>query len=657
MDTTYKDKIEQADVVSFDIFDTVLIRKVARPTDVFRIVQEYFNAVSPHFITADFAKLRVDAEIEAYKTINPNADIDAIYGIIARRGNYNEAFIEALKRAELDVESILLEPNAAGVKLYKQAREAGKQVVFISDMYLKKSFVKQLLKKNGFDEWDELIVSAEDGVAKHDGTAYARLFTLFPDSNYLHVGDNEHSDIHWAQAYGIDTIHLEQNLKKMSYETQPVSQTAQGGMLYRSSLQSSYSIEDTQHSMITGIIAGKIAAGGLATHAESIGYSIFGPLLLGYVQWLHTQANTDGVDELYFLARDGAIMQRAYDEYWRERALPSHYLLASRRLYNLPKLTGAFAPEDITFLTSTDYPLLVSDYIGRLGLETNEPRVRTVLQQLGLEPETRIDTSLLQQRMKAAFMLLADVVRELAHKERTLLLDYFREEGLKQGMGRNKAIVDVGWNGSMQRSLNTLLKSEFTGYYFGIHDNEVTIPMGNAMGAFLDRRNDLTKEQAILTRGAVEVMEYFFTNPAQQSVVGLKKHGKEYVAVTAEEDRDETMLQNLREIQASAVDFISDFRKCTAQLPEAARKISLDVSIRNAVHMYYHPNDGAATVIGLVAHSHSIGVPARFIGSPIHDRGYYLKHRDALQKEYDIAYWKPGFIKNAAMKGIPFELS
>ena len=57
--------------------------------------------------------------------------------------------------------------------------------------------------------------------------------------------------------------------------------------------------------------------------AYAVGYGAFGPALLGFVQWLHRTATEQDRDHLYFLARDGHVMQRAYEAYWGEQALPT----------------------------------------------------------------------------------------------------------------------------------------------------------------------------------------------------------------------------------------------------------------------------------------------------------------------------------------------
>ena len=58
--SSLKENIDKHAVISFDVFDTLLIRKVAEPHDVFRLVEQNLNQVG-------FARERIEAEELARK--------------------------------------------------------------------------------------------------------------------------------------------------------------------------------------------------------------------------------------------------------------------------------------------------------------------------------------------------------------------------------------------------------------------------------------------------------------------------------------------------------------------------------------------------------------------------------------------------------------
>lgn len=69
--------IKNRKVVSFDIFDTLLIRPFLRPTDIFRYIEIEYSI-------AGFAEERVFAERRARATIGKReVTLDDIYGCIS----------------------------------------------------------------------------------------------------------------------------------------------------------------------------------------------------------------------------------------------------------------------------------------------------------------------------------------------------------------------------------------------------------------------------------------------------------------------------------------------------------------------------------------------------------------------------------------------
>ena len=93
--------IDKCDVVSFDIFDTLIFRNIYEPTDIFKILENY--AVDKYNIY-DFYNIRVESEKES--RINENnfeSNYDEIYNIIFKKiGKKN--IVSDLKRKELELE-------------------------------------------------------------------------------------------------------------------------------------------------------------------------------------------------------------------------------------------------------------------------------------------------------------------------------------------------------------------------------------------------------------------------------------------------------------------------------------------------------------------------------------------------------------------------
>lgn len=645
------EEILAADVISFDVFDTLLWRNVGKPTDAFRIVQEYVNDKTTVQLTADFPLDRVEAEREAYQRYGLEATFDQIYETFSDLYGYTGEYLEIIKQAELYVENTLLRANPVALSMYRTALREEKKVYVVSDMYLPKAFIREALRRNGIKKWAKLIVSSHDKLAKHDGTAFALMVRENPGARIIHVGDNDQSDIRQAAAFGIKTVYTEKALDLISYESSDhIAQTARGSKLHEFVREGRNSLDDTRQSIVAALVAQRIVCESFSADAEIIGYSTAGPMLLGYVQWLHATAQANGTKELFFLARDGAIMQKAYNDYYGDNAIANKYIYASRRLYNFANIQGRLKQRDLDFLTASDADMKIGQFLDRFDITWTNPDVETALRSLELTTDSVIaknDNS----KLRALFVLIEPLVLESAATSRKVVKGYLSENGL---MRPNVAVVDIGWHGTMQESIMELTGNKTTiGLYFGINNSPAT-RNNQTMLAYLDERKqeDLFSYSQYIKR-SIEVIEYLFSNPSQRSIVGLSKKGKQYQpAFSRSSDLEEGERQCLRSIQAAARRFVKDYRDATQGFSTSIINVGREISLRALGYMLGEPSSQQASLLGAIKHEFAQGVASRPIGMPLRGRSYYANHPLALRQEYDITYWKPGFVKNASAMGL-----
>ena len=164
-----KKVIDDCDVISFDIFDTLLLRPYYEPHDVFRHLERLNDAPG-------FYESRKNAEAVARQVYSEKEDIcfSQIYEFI-------EDKYKSLKEKELDLESKILFQNQFMKEIYDYCLEKGKKVIIVSDMYLSKDFLENVLKRNGYTGFEKLFVSSEFGKMKYSGN----LFRVF-----MHVCGN-----------------------------------------------------------------------------------------------------------------------------------------------------------------------------------------------------------------------------------------------------------------------------------------------------------------------------------------------------------------------------------------------------------------------------------------------------------------------------------
>ena len=252
-------------VVAFDVFDTLIKRDVARPTDLFDL------------LGADFAKVRTQAEAEVRAAKSGEVTLAEIYARPCLAG-YDPA-------AERTAEIACAVPNLPVLKAARALHAQGKRLYYISDMYLPKAQLDAMLAKCGYDFFDGGFVSADYGVQKRSGKLFGFFLqkTRTKASNMLFIGDSWRADIAGAALAGIHAWHL---------PTQEVPR------------------ENLAAGAVAAFTANRLP--GIQTEAERLGFATLGPLAVAYCQWLHAQAQQHPNAKIYFLARDMYLMRQVY---------------------------------------------------------------------------------------------------------------------------------------------------------------------------------------------------------------------------------------------------------------------------------------------------------------------------------------------------------
>ncbi|SDB30131.1 hypothetical protein [Eubacterium oxidoreducens] len=205
------------------------------------------------------------------------------------------------------------------------------------------------------------------------------------------------------------------------------------------------------------------------------------PPLIEYVLWVLKEALEDGIERLYFLARDAYPMYLAAQEITKGLKLPieCRYLRVSRYALRMPEyhLVGEACLERI-FLSGINVTL--KQILLRANLSEDE-MVR-VAKQIGSEK------NLEQILNRREILELKECVREKCRQGECDLLDliydkskaaykqamgYLTQEGLLEDV--RWGVVDSGWVGTIQKSLYHLLRTRkdeliVRGYYFGLYE-------------------------------------------------------------------------------------------------------------------------------------------------------------------------------------------
>lgn len=288
---SFVETLSQYDVVSFDVFDTLIFRPFSSPTDLFYFLGDRLGLL-------DVRRIRVEQEASARRDC------------FEEKGHYEVTFEEIWNRMEREIgipaeRGMLLErelesefcyANPFLLQVFEALRARGKRIICISDMYLPRAFLRELLEKNGYTGTEKLYVSCEHGRSKAKGDLYRLVREEFPQgTTFIHVGDNEQSDVKMAQKCGF-AVKYYPNVNKQSQSFRPYDMSPVIGGAYR------------------GIVNNRLYRGGSACSPEyEYGFIYGGLFVLGYCHFIHEYCCRNGVEKLLFLSRDGNILKEVYD--------------------------------------------------------------------------------------------------------------------------------------------------------------------------------------------------------------------------------------------------------------------------------------------------------------------------------------------------------
>ncbi len=288
------EEIDKYDCISFDVFDTLITRRVLTPRDLFDLLP-----LIPK-------EKRTQSEVILYSR-HSDPTLEQIYAHMAEMGYIGAEDVEPLAEEELRGEIDNAVVRKTVLSAMKYARSSGKKVFLTSDMYLFGDMIRKILDNFNITDYDELLVSCDHKASKEDKKLYDVLRTKAHSNSILHIGDNLITDIENAKEMGISTFYV-----KNGYD-----------MLAESS--ASY-LFDCVHNRKDRFYLGSFVSEALndpfslgKSHGKMriddyrvIALYIF-PITYNYVSYvIDKSANYDGI---LFASRDGYFVKRMYDLY------------------------------------------------------------------------------------------------------------------------------------------------------------------------------------------------------------------------------------------------------------------------------------------------------------------------------------------------------
>ncbi|WP_419174966.1 HAD family hydrolase [Desulfosediminicola sp.] len=453
-------------VVSFDLFDTLVIRRLHDPDLVKKPVARYISELALSLgirITArEVQQLRDMIESRhRQETGKCFDDQEACYPKfmsellqIVTGESQTDDLLARVTRFELGMEQQMIIPRMEIVNWLRELAAEGKRVLVVSDIYLPSDHLKTLVRRAGFlDSVEEVISSADTFLAKASGKAYQYIADKFEldRTGWLHVGDNPISDGLRPTEFGIEAMVLKDAAERRRKSIVKRYINYSKGMPF-------WRGRALQQLMLPHEGENREQP---ALYRE--GYSFLAPIIGGFLQHIAERCLEQSITKIFFLSREGYTFKK----FW-EKAIPSlypqgglpeiEYLYVSRmalasascsnqgltktnaRIAFLPKGNRDF--NDICRI----FKLKGEGFLPHLEKYNLQPDDCLSFQHSGYDPE-------IEQRF---FKMLEDAEFQAEVKGQTrssgqAMLRYFEDVGFFEH--NNIALVDIGWLGTIQRFL------------------------------------------------------------------------------------------------------------------------------------------------------------------------------------------------------------
>lgn len=213
--------LESIEVLSFDVFDTLLLRnekyELHRFLEISELVHAALEARDINSLSIwDIYAARLVSFRTCYRTVDPvhtvrEGKLIDVLTLMAKLLDIDSSIVPELVRIELMYERENLQVNPLLKVFLNHPVIRTKAIIFISDMYLSTQQIGELVQPFYADlQFFRSYSSASIGSTKSSGLLYeyAVKDLKISRSCILHMGDNFYADVEHAKKRGLKAIHL-----------------------------------------------------------------------------------------------------------------------------------------------------------------------------------------------------------------------------------------------------------------------------------------------------------------------------------------------------------------------------------------------------------------------------------------------------------------
>ena len=653
-------------LLSVDIWDTVLRRK-CHPDEVkvrlsSYLISKYGSYIQPAYNSLDaltiarFAAEGYLAKAAEAQGVDDEYKLKEVYSYWLKtvfeeeKAQENlEFIINDLETFEISAEIDVLYLDSGIVSKINQYQY--ENIVFISDFYMPKNIVEIFLAKAGWEiQFDKGYVSCDFLLNKRSGNLFKKVhidFGISPEQ-HIHIGDNIISDVKIPKALGINTWHYKNKLE----DTKRQSNQQKFNVRFQD-LKGYY-----QH--IETLIQREIKANTDLNKKQSELLNIgkkYSVLFYSFVLYVIEQAIADSHSVVYYFTREGEFFKKIHDIIKANNPLtveiPQAELLEVSRIATFsPSLKEVSLPEFMRIWNMYSSQSIKALFIS-LNIELQD--YDKFWHIYGIDVNEKIQYPWLDEKIISLFND-ADFISQLTEdirSKRNIVMQYLLSKDIRDNQDK-LAIVDIGWRGTIQDNLASILnETEITGYYFALQPFLNQQPANSKKKSYGPNAN--LNEDYLHCIKFVSPYEMICNSP-NGSVKGYEydEHNPSVVKAIRKTDPIENLVyeeytQYIQQGVLSCIDLICQQVKIhsfsSSDLKEYAYKLLENLSInpeRILAESYFGLNHDETFGLGLFLNKKAGKIfPKKLFLRAV----FFKKHRREFWDYVEDSGWPQGFLK------------
>lgn len=545
-------------VIAFDFFDTLVHRDCSPETVIYEWARQMAAYSKFEVSSYDFYNQRkfienkfLDSdreEITYHELINSIFDTFSSKLSLIQKNTFFDEAIKTEVNAELNHLSIDKQ-NFALLREYSKTCK----IVIISDFYCSKEFFKRILEHfNIMDYVSNIYVSSDIGKRKSTGQLYKFVLSDLSilSNELMMIGDNFQSDNLIPRELGIITKHINYKISNNVVTTKRTNKILK---------------KARKNSLFSG----------------------YAPVILLFLNRLYKESVKNNVDSLLFCAREGQNLIYLFNEFQKilypQHIIKTRYFYVSRRATLLPSLAD-IGKENFYKILRQYKELFVGDFLFSIGFSNED--IDELYKFNIVRPDDLVtyknNYAIVNQLCKNSLFINKYNTYRLNSK--SLFQKY-----LHQLVGDTKriAIVDIGWKGTIQDNIRSIIDHDcyILGYYFGLNEDSISSENNKKEGLIFDYKLS-TPNCDIFSYNCIHLERVFAADHGP--TIGYKLKDNEVIPVLDKSLKDIEIFNYINKMQKqmnkTILDLIHLFSKSSLDIEDFTYQITKN-------YLFYLMND------------------------------------------------------------------